>query len=123
MLEGYVHHFAHLFVICFGIKHNIIFQTSPYWVVEFPTFLLNLKRVYNIQNAYYDAFFGASFLIFRLFLFNLIAVLISDTIISSGAIYIHIVQTSLHLYWFVNWFRRTYRKYMPLKAASSKSDV
>lgn len=112
LVEGYIHHIAHILVTLFGIKNNIIFQTTPYWLIELPTFILNFKRVYNIQNAYYDALFGASFLTFRIFLFTLIGVLISDTIISTGAIYIHIIQTILHVYWFNTWFRRTYRKYM-----------
>lgn len=121
LVEGYIHHIAHILINIFGMSINKVFTSAPFWLVEFPTILLNLKRVYNIQNYYFEALVGASFLTFRIFLYTILGILLFDQLIETKAIYIHIVQTVLHIYWFYTWFRRTYKKWMPARGEPSKT--
>lgn len=110
LLEGHIHHIMTCLFVYYNIITNNIMLTSVGFIVEAPTILLNIDRIFpdNIYAKYLRRkVFPYAFFIFRIFVLSLLY-LISN---SRGQLNIYI-KISFMLFTAVNiyWFNKMYSK-------------
>ena len=109
MLTTNVHHVAYFlleYYIITVVDFTGIF--SLYFLQEFPTFMLNLKRYYNIQNNSYENAFCVSFFLLRIVYYNYINYLYMEIILSGdnmGLLICNIIVNYMHISWWWNYMK------------------
>ena len=109
MLTTNVHHVAYFLLEYYSI--TVVDFTgifSLYFLQEFPTFMLNLKRYYNIQNNSYENAFCVSFFLLRIVYYNYINYLYMEIILSGdnmGLLICNIIVNYMHISWWWNYMK------------------
>ena len=99
-----VHHVAY-FVLEYMIIYVYDFpgHFTLYFLQEFPSFMLNLKRYYSINNQVYERVFAWSFFLLRIVYFNFINCMYSDILLSGNYIFLSVVTLAVN-YMHISWF-------------------
>ena len=99
-----VHHVAY-FVLEYMIIYVYDFtgHFTLYFLQEFPSFMLNLKRYYSINNPVYERVFAWSFFLLRIVYFNFINCMYSDILLSGNYIFLSVVTLAVN-YMHISWF-------------------
>jgi len=106
LLSTYIHHFVFLTFISTGFLYDSLQYSSLVMIIEFPTFLLNHKRRYNINSSLLNGLFGISFFLLRilfwcwLFFIHPILSKIHGLKIPSACV------LGVFVYWFILWIKK-----------------
>ena len=109
MLTTNVHHVAY-FILEYYIIGVADFTGffSLYFLQEFPTFLLNLKRYFNIENNTYENIFAISFFLLRIVYYNYINYLCLDILLSFefyGLAICNVIVNYMHVSWWWDYMK------------------
>ena len=109
MLTTNVHHVAYFlleYYIITVMDFTGIF--SLYFLQEFPTFMLNLKRYCDIKNNSYENVFSMSFFLLRIVYFNYINYLYREILFSgdnTGLLVCSVIVNYMHISWWWNYMK------------------
>jgi len=112
-LNGYAHHFVYLCFCQYLIYIGYSNINAAFAISEIPTFLLNIKYVFQMESFPLQLLILFGFIIFRVIIWGAFIVLNMDTakkyittgIFSIGTLILHIHWTSIHAY-------KTWKKYI-----------
>lgn len=101
------HHPFYIFFTFYTMSINKLNLLAFFLLQEIPTFILNIKRYYNIKNINFDYLFGFLFLLFRIIYHLYMSYYFKDEIIGNKILlFVIIVSFLLHSYWFYGWLKK-----------------
>jgi hypothetical protein len=119
-----IHHPFYIFFSLYVLSINNITLFTLFFLQELPTFVLNIKRYYDIKDINIEYLFGFLFFLFRIIYHIHICYHLQDLILENKVFSgVAALSFILHCYWFYGWFCKNIKKNKKIKKIKKPNKI